>query len=72
MVNKIPTLYPVAVLLIAAVLLAGCGGGGSGSTTEPMTYSATITGMDLRLQSNNSSIDSGGLPIGSATVTRNP
>jgi hypothetical protein len=74
MASKLPTFYPVAVLLIAATSLAGCGGGGGGdsSTAESMTYSATVTGMDLRLQSNNSSIDSGGLPIDSSTVTRNP
>ena len=53
MASKLPTFYPVAVLLIAATSLAGCGGGGGGdsSTAESMTYSATVTGMDLQNKS---------------------
>ena len=65
--------FNVLILLVFAAGLAGCGGGGKGgSTTEATTYTATVTGIELRLQSNDNQVGSGGLPLKGATVTRKP
>jgi len=63
---------PILLVFVAAGL-AGCGGGSKGgSTEEPTTYTATVTGIELRLQSNDNQVAGGGLPLNGATVTRKP
>lgn len=67
--------FRLLILLVLAAGLAGCGGGGGSkddSAAESTTYTATVTGIELRLQSNDNKVGSGGVPLNGATVTRKP